>query len=123
MTDHTHLSLARMSRPSADVSSSGGERTLRATLYALTMVTGPVDAVSFLALGHVFTANMTGNVVFLAFALAGVPSLSVPRSLSSLCAFLAGAVLGGQLGTRMVGGPQNRWISTAVVPSAETNSS
>src|SRR5437016_13262063 len=35
-------------------------------LLVLTGVTGLVDAVSFLGLGHIFTANMTGNVVFLA---------------------------------------------------------
>src|SRR5580698_9578668 len=31
----------------------------------MTATTGIVDAVSLLALGHVFTANMTGNVLFL----------------------------------------------------------
>ncbi len=41
-------------------------------LLVLTGVTGLVDAVSFLGLGHIFTANMTGNVVFLGFAAAGV---------------------------------------------------
>ena len=41
-------------------------------LVALTVVTGLVDAFSYLVLGHVFVANMTGNVVFFAFALAGV---------------------------------------------------
>ena len=40
-------------------------------LVAMTLVTGLVDAFSYLVLGHVFVANMTGNVVFLAFALAG----------------------------------------------------
>ena len=40
-------------------------------LIGLTVVTGLVDAISFLGLGHIFTANMTGNVVFLGFA-AGV---------------------------------------------------
>jgi Protein of unknown function (DUF1275) len=39
----------------------------------LTVVTGLVDAFSYLVLGHVFVANMTGNVVFLGFALAGPP--------------------------------------------------
>jgi len=48
-------------------------------LLALTGVTGLVDAVSFLGLGHVFTANMTGNVVLLAFAVAGTPGLSMAR--------------------------------------------
>jgi len=36
-----------------------------AALLALTAVTGLVDAVSYLRLGRVFVANMTGNVVFL----------------------------------------------------------
>ena len=40
-------------------------------LLLLTATTGLVDAVAFLGLGHVFTANMTGNIVFLGFAVAG----------------------------------------------------
>jgi hypothetical protein len=40
-------------------------------LLTLTVVTGLVDATSFLKLGHVFVANMTGNVVFLGFGIAG----------------------------------------------------
>ncbi|WP_020644830.1 DUF1275 family protein [Amycolatopsis balhimycina] len=35
-------------------------RDLAALLLALTVVTGVVDAVSFLGLGRVFVANMTG---------------------------------------------------------------
>jgi hypothetical protein len=45
-------------------------------LLVLTAVSGIVDAISFLGLGHVFTANMTGNVAFLAFAVAGIPGVS-----------------------------------------------
>jgi hypothetical protein len=45
-------------------------------MLALTLVTGVVDAVSYLRLGHVFVANMTGNVVFLGFAIAGAVGLS-----------------------------------------------
>ena len=63
----------------------------------LTAVTGLVDATSYLGLGHVFTANMTGNVVFLGFALGGAPGFSVPTSLVALGAFVLGAVLGGRL--------------------------
>jgi hypothetical protein len=37
-------------------------------LIVLTVVTGVVDAVSYFKLGHVFVANMTGNVLFLGFA-------------------------------------------------------
>ncbi|HEY7430314.1 MAG TPA: DUF1275 family protein [Streptosporangiaceae bacterium] len=50
----------------------GGEYgPLPPLLVAMTMVTGLVDAFSYLVLGHVFVANMTGHVVFLAFALIG----------------------------------------------------
>lgn len=69
-------------------------------MLALTVVTGLVDAVSYLALGHVFVANMTGNVVFLGFALAGAANLSATASVVSLAAFLTGALAGGGLGTR-----------------------
>jgi uncharacterized membrane protein YoaK (UPF0700 family) len=69
-------------------------------MVALTFVTGLVDAVSYLKLGHVFVANMTGNVVFLGFALAGAGGVSIVASLLALSAFLAGAFGGGWLGTR-----------------------
>ena len=66
-------------------------------LFGLTFVTGVIDAVSFLGLGHVFTANMTGNVVLLGFAMGGNGDLSVGRSLAALCAFASGSVVGGRL--------------------------
>lgn len=78
-------------------------------LYALTLVTGLVDAVSFLGLGHVFTANMTGNVVFMAFAAAGAPGLSFFRSSLALLAFAAGAVWGGRLALTAAQGDGSRW--------------
>ena len=69
-------------------------------MVALTFVTGVVDAVSYLKLGHVFVANMTGNVVFLGFALAGARGLSSASSLVALATFLAGAFAGGRLASR-----------------------
>ncbi len=66
-------------------------------MVALTFVTGIVDAASYLKLGHVFVANMTGNVVFLGFALAGAGGLSATSSLIALASFLVGARLGGWL--------------------------
>jgi uncharacterized membrane protein YoaK (UPF0700 family) len=69
-------------------------------MVALTIVTGVVDAVSYLKLGHVFVANMTGNVVFLGFALAGAHGLSSASSLVALATFLAGAFAGGRLAAR-----------------------
>jgi uncharacterized membrane protein YoaK (UPF0700 family) len=66
-------------------------------LLILTVVTGLVDAVSILSLGRVFVANMTGNVVFIGFALAGAPGFSLSASIFALAGFLAGAFVGGIL--------------------------
>jgi uncharacterized membrane protein YoaK (UPF0700 family) len=70
-------------------------------LLTLTLVTGLVDAVSILALGRVFVANMTGNVVFAAFAITGAPGFSLGASLFALAGFLAGAAAGGRLTARV----------------------
>ena len=67
-------------------------------LMLLTLVTGLVDAVSYLRLGHVFVANMTGNIVFLGFALAGARDVNILASLAALVAFAVGALVGGRLG-------------------------
>jgi uncharacterized membrane protein YoaK (UPF0700 family) len=68
---------------------------LPAILVVLTVVTGVVDSVSILALGRVFVANMTGNVVFVGFAIAGAPGFSLSSSLSALAGFLCGALVAG----------------------------
>jgi uncharacterized membrane protein YoaK (UPF0700 family) len=81
-------------------SSSTTEKVIPYALLGMTAVTGLVDAVSFLSLGRVFTANMTGNIVVLAFATAHVSGLSITRSLTALMAFLAGAILGGRVMAR-----------------------
>ena len=70
-------------------------------LLALTVVTGLVDAFSYLVLGRVFVANMTGNVVFLGFALAGAGGFSIAASLVALGAFSLGALAGGRLSTQL----------------------
>jgi uncharacterized membrane protein YoaK (UPF0700 family) len=66
-------------------------------LLVLTLNTGVVDAVSILSLGRVFIANMTGNVVFVGFALAGAAGFSLSASLWALAGFVAGAYAGGHL--------------------------
>jgi uncharacterized membrane protein YoaK (UPF0700 family) len=68
-------------------------------LVGMTVVTGLVDAYSYLVLGHVFVANMTGNVVFLGFALAGAPGFSITASALALAAFWVGALAGGAMGS------------------------
>jgi uncharacterized membrane protein YoaK (UPF0700 family) len=69
-------------------------------LLTLTVVTGLVDATSYLKLGHVFVANMTGNVVFLGFGIAGAGGISVWASLTALGSFLVGGIAGGRIGSR-----------------------
>ncbi len=89
---------ADLPRPAA---ARPGERSLLSVLLALTLLSGLVDAVCYLGLGRVFTANMTGNVVVLGFAAAGAPGFSVTASLTSLGVFLAGAVTGGRISAHM----------------------
>jgi len=73
------------------------EKVVPYTLLGMTAVTGLVDAVSFLSLGRIFTANMTGNIVILAFAVAHAPGVSLARSLTALVAFFVGATVGGRI--------------------------
>src|SRR5689334_21895954 len=89
------------------------EKVIPYALLGMTAVTGLVDAVSFLSLGRVFTANMTGNVVILAFATARVPGLSFARSLTALLTFLVGAVLGGRIMARASADSQVRFAARA----------
>ena len=86
---------------------------LATILISLTVATGLVDAVSYIKLGHVFVANMTGNVVFLGFALAGAKGLSISASLMALGSFLVGAVAGGRLGA-LVAEHRGRVLRAAV---------
>jgi uncharacterized membrane protein YoaK (UPF0700 family) len=72
-------------------------------LSLLTLVTGLVDAACYLGLGRVFTANMTGNVVLLAFGAARAQGLPVLAPTVSLVVFLVGATAGGRLASNMVG--------------------
>jgi uncharacterized membrane protein YoaK (UPF0700 family) len=89
---------------------------LPALMLVLTIVTGVVDAVSILSLGRVFVANMTGNVVFVGFALAGASGFSLAASLSALGGFLAGAAVGGVVVDRL-GSHRGRLV--AAVASGE----
>jgi uncharacterized membrane protein YoaK (UPF0700 family) len=73
------------------------EKVIPYALLGMTTVTGLVDAVSFLSLGHIFTANMTGNLVIFAFAVAHAPGVSLARSLTALVAFCVGATVGGRI--------------------------
>ena len=81
-------------------------------LIVLTVVTGLVDAVSYLKLGHVFVANMTGNVVLLGLAAGGVSEFSVAVSLVAMGSFLLGALAAGRLGSS-TGEHRGRFLALA----------
>lgn len=83
-------------------------RLLR-SLALLTLASGLIDAASVLGLGHVFTANMTGNVVFFGFALAGAARVSAFDCGVALVSFLLGALLGGRAAAK--GQPFRRAIA------------
>lgn len=74
---------------------------LTLVLLGLTFTSGMVDAVSYLGLGRVFTANMTGNLVLLGFGIAHSGGLPVVAPLISLGSFVLGAATGGLLGSRL----------------------
>ena len=68
-------------------------------LAALTVSSGAVDVISFLALGKIFTAFMTGNIAFLGMGIAGHPG--APRIVSVL-ASMAGFAGGVYLATKII---------------------
>jgi uncharacterized membrane protein YoaK (UPF0700 family) len=66
-------------------------------LVALTVSTGAVDAIGWLGLDKVFSAFMTGNLVFLGFRAGGAGEPSVPRVLAAVAAFTLGAALAARI--------------------------
>ncbi|MFJ1651134.1 YoaK family protein [Streptomyces sp. NPDC088337] len=103
--------------PPPDAPEARGLR-LVAVLLGLTVVSGLIDAVSYLGLGHVFTANMTGNVVVLGFAAAGAPGFSVPHTATSLVCFLVGAAVGGRVAVRYGTGSRRTWARVTLAAEA-----
>ena len=86
-------------------------------LVMLTVVTGLVDAFSYLDLRHVFVANMTGNVVFLAFDLGGAPGFVWWASVLAIVTFLIGAFTGGRI-SRAYGQHRGRHLCIAAAVQA-----
>jgi uncharacterized membrane protein YoaK (UPF0700 family) len=90
---------------------------LTITLLTLTFSTGLIDAASYLGLGRVFTANMTGNVVLLGFGIAGAVGLPVVAPIVSMAAFALGSGIGGVLARRLAD-RHPRHVATALVLEA-----
>ncbi|MGW1944741.1 YoaK family protein [Streptomyces sp. NPDC001940] len=110
--------MSEASDPPAAPASVPRRSTLPAALTVLTVVSGIVDAVSYLGLGRVFAANMTGNVVVMGFAAAGAPGFSALGSLTCLGAFLAGAVCAGRLTGVFAERAREIWVRSVFVTEA-----
>lgn len=82
-------------------------------LLLLTFTTGLVDAVSVLVLGHVFVANMTGNVVFLGFWFVPHSGVDLTAAVVAFVGFVVGTILGGRL-SRHLDSNVRRWLTTAL---------
>jgi uncharacterized membrane protein YoaK (UPF0700 family) len=95
------------------VTSPVSERSTVVALLLLTFATGLADALSILVLGHVFVANMTGNVIFLGFWLAPRTSIDLTAVVVALPTFVCTTILSGRL-RRHLGDRTRRWISTVL---------
>jgi len=95
------------------VESPVSERLTVVSLLLLTFATGIVDAVSVLVLGHVFVANMTGNVIFLGFWFVPHSGVDLTAAIVAFVSFLAGTVLGGRL-ARHIDSEVRLWLSVAL---------
>jgi uncharacterized membrane protein YoaK (UPF0700 family) len=63
-------------------------------VLVLTWAAGGVDAISYMGLGHVFTANMTGNAVLLGLSLGQGQGFAALRSIIALAGFVLGVATG-----------------------------
>lgn len=79
----------------------------------LTFTTGLIDAVSVLVLGHVFVANMTGNVIFLGFWFVSHSGVDLTAAAVAFISFVAGTVVGGRI-SRHLDRNVRVWLMTAL---------
>jgi uncharacterized membrane protein YoaK (UPF0700 family) len=94
-----------------------GRRQTVAALLTLTAVTGLVDAVSYLRLGRVFVANMTGNVVFIGLSVDPHSGLSAAASIIAIGGFVVGAFGAGWAASRLAHRPR-QWLGGAFAMEA-----
>ena len=82
-------------------------------LLLLTFATGLVDAVSVLFLGHVFVANMTGNVIFLGFWFVPHSGIDMGAALVSFGSFVVGTIISGRF-ARHLDRDVREWLTVAM---------
>ncbi|KAF1680061.1 MULTISPECIES: YoaK family protein [Bacillus] len=79
-------------------------------LILLCLTAGIVDVIGYLSLGHVFTANMTGNIVLLGLGIGKSLEATVFHSLIALIGFISGVMIS----TLIVGKAENTLWPPAV---------
>jgi uncharacterized membrane protein YoaK (UPF0700 family) len=95
-----------MARTGARIELDRGPGWRDRALLALTFGAGCVDALSYLGLNHVFTANMTGNAVLLGLAIGQTQGLQVAHSSAAIVGFVVGVLVAA----RVVGPPRERVV-------------
>lgn len=95
------------------VTSPVSQRWTVAALLLLTFATGLADSIGILALGHVFVANMTGNVIFLGFWLAPSTTVDLNAVAVALPTFVCTTIVSGRL-SRHLGDRTRAWITTVL---------
>lgn len=93
------------------------QRGLPSVLMGLTLLSGIIDAVSYLGMGHLFLGKMTGNLVVLGMSTGQVPGFSIGAAALALTTFLLGAAMAGRLHTA-IAHHRYRWIITALTIEA-----
>ena len=105
--------LAAMSDAGTVTDPAGAGRRDR-LLLTLTFAAGSVDALSYLGLSRVFTANMTGNAVLLGLAISQTQELQVAHSSAAIVGFVLGVILGA----RLVGSGRERIVWSRRISAA-----
>src|SRR5512135_2914971 len=95
------------------VSSPVSQRSTVVALMLLTFATGLADSISILVLGHVFVANMTGNVIFLGFWLAPKTNIDLTAVVVALPTFVCSTIVSGRL-WRHFDDRTRPWITTVL---------
>src|SRR5258708_15244770 len=102
-TRHDRLPIAKLNISPIDI------RVRDLLLNALTFSSGAVDAISFLELGKVFTAFMTGNIAFLGLRVAGAGGPGWSAIITAMAAFAVGVYLGTLIDKSKRDGTSSVW--------------
>lgn len=73
------------------------DKRRHAMILILAWAAGSLDAIGYLGLGHIFTANMTGNTVLLGLALGEGQGVAALRSVVALGGFAFGVATGATI--------------------------